>query len=198
MIDRRFKNEAVAIFGVAGTKAHGGRSRERRDSSEIYLTPETVKDRILELLDQKPPQRFTDVMNELGKPNRTVYVSLKELVKKGLVSITEHKYSLTDEGRSTLENRRRLVEFSHSLRVRPQAEASIRPPSGRNNPKSEGQWIWVPSETLETLEERSQTDKIPISAVIEAAVNPTHRPAKAKRSELANASELSKAREATE
>jgi DNA-binding HxlR family transcriptional regulator len=58
----------------------------------------------LELAQEEGPLRYSDFMQKLGKPDKTIYVTLKELVGIGLVrkDSDSGKYFLTDVGRQEL------------------------------------------------------------------------------------------------
>jgi len=61
----------------------------------------TVKHELLRLLSIKNVARYTEIKEELGRPDRTIYVTLLELQKKGLITKAKDKhgaYILTDLG----------------------------------------------------------------------------------------------------
>lgn len=67
-----------------------------------------VKTSLLSLL-EKGARRYCELVKELERPDKTVYVTLKKLVAMKLVSKNgEGKYGLTEAGRQELE-RMRLV-----------------------------------------------------------------------------------------
>ena len=67
------------------------------------MTDVTVKVSVLELL-EKEPRRYSDVVKDLGRPDKTIYVALTGLAESKLVSKDgEGKYVLTDAGRRELE-----------------------------------------------------------------------------------------------
>ena len=139
------------------------RPTDRHSMGADYV-PKTVKEGILKLLYESPtPLRFTDIMNGLQRPNRTVYVSLKELDRKKFVSAADHRYSLTADGKTAFERTEAIERFSRSLVT----------PGGERIPalsSDGGQWIWVPQHTLEALEARSKIGNIPVWSVIDAAL----------------------------
>ncbi len=62
-----------------------------------------VKVSLLQLLEAEP-KRYSDVVRELGRPDKTVYVTLVALVDSKLVAKNdEGKYILTDAGERELE-----------------------------------------------------------------------------------------------
>ena len=68
------------------------------------ICPETVKERILTLLKEEKQLRYSDFVKRLEKPDKTIYVSLKELLKNNLVRKNERGvYELTEEGRKLAE-----------------------------------------------------------------------------------------------
>ena len=63
----------------------------------------TVKVSVLELL-EKEPRRYSELVRDLGRPDKTVYVALTGLAESKLVSKDEEgRYALTDAGRRELE-----------------------------------------------------------------------------------------------
>jgi DNA-binding PadR family transcriptional regulator len=67
------------------------------------MTDVTVKVSVLELL-EKEPRRYSDVVKDLGRPDKTIYVALTGLAESKLISKDEEgKYGLTDAGRRELE-----------------------------------------------------------------------------------------------
>jgi DNA-binding PadR family transcriptional regulator len=67
------------------------------------MTDVTVKVSVLELL-EKEPRRYSDVVKDLGRPDKTIYVALTGLTESKLVSKDgEGRYVLTDAGRRELE-----------------------------------------------------------------------------------------------
>ena len=67
-----------------------------------------VKMSILAIL-ERGPKRFSELVKELKRPDKTVYVTLKQLVGMRLVSKNEQgEYVATEPGRRALE-RMRLV-----------------------------------------------------------------------------------------
>lgn len=73
----------------------------------------------MELL-EKEPKRYSDLVRELGRPDKTVYVTLAALSDSKLVSKDEEgRYVLTDEGRRELERVRfvRVAEEEDDLTI---------------------------------------------------------------------------------
>jgi len=67
------------------------------------MTDVTVKVSVLELL-EKEPRRYSDVVKDLGRPDKTIYVALTGLTESKLVSKDgEGRYVLTDAGRREIE-----------------------------------------------------------------------------------------------
>jgi len=63
----------------------------------------TVKVATMELL-EKEPRRYSDLVRELGRPDKTVYVTLTALAESRLISKDEEgRYGLTEAGRRELE-----------------------------------------------------------------------------------------------
>ena len=64
-----------------------------------------VKVSVLDLL-SKQPRRYSEIVRELGRPDKTVFVTLNALVDQKLVTKNEDesgRYELTDAGRQELE-----------------------------------------------------------------------------------------------
>ncbi|MGH9918737.1 MAG: hypothetical protein ACRD6W_07715 [Nitrososphaerales archaeon] len=63
----------------------------------------TVKIAVLELL-EKEHKRYSDLVRDLGRPDKTIYVALTGLAESNFISKDEEgKYGLTDAGRRELE-----------------------------------------------------------------------------------------------
>lgn len=63
----------------------------------------TVKVSVLELL-EKEPRRYSELVRDLGRPDKTVYVALTGLAESRFILKDEQgKYGLTDAGRRELE-----------------------------------------------------------------------------------------------
>ena len=63
----------------------------------------TVKVSVLELL-EKEPKRYSELVRDLGRPDKTVYVALTGLAESRFISKDEEgKYGLTDAGMRELE-----------------------------------------------------------------------------------------------
>jgi DNA-binding HxlR family transcriptional regulator len=150
-------------------------------------TGETVKERILELLYQKSPRRFTEIMNTVEKPNRTVYVSLRELERQTLVVRKDHMYSISKTGSHIFMKGKMIKEIGQSLEP---ADYERAVPV----PKAKGKWVWVPVATFKTLDERARRQQTPIWSIIDMALNVARNSPNAERSHLANAHEVSEAR----
>ncbi len=78
-----------------------------------------VKVSLLELL-TKEPKRYSDLVRELGRPDKTVYVTLTALSDMKLVAKDgEGRYILTDMGRRELERMRfvRVAEEEDDLEI---------------------------------------------------------------------------------
>jgi DNA-binding PadR family transcriptional regulator len=79
----------------------------------------TVKVAMMELL-EKEPKRYSDLVRELGRPDKTVYVTLAALSDSKYVSKDdEGRYIITDTGRRELERVRfvRLAEEEDDLGI---------------------------------------------------------------------------------
>jgi DNA-binding PadR family transcriptional regulator len=79
----------------------------------------TVKVAMLELLEEEP-KRYSDLVRELGRPDKTVYVTLSSLSDSKYVSKdSEGRYVITDGGRRELERARfvRLAEEEDDLGI---------------------------------------------------------------------------------
>ena len=79
----------------------------------------TVKVAMLELL-EKEPKRYSDLVRELGRPDKTVYVTLAALSDSTYISKDgEGRYIITDTGRRELERVRfvRLAEEEDDLGI---------------------------------------------------------------------------------
>ena len=137
---------------------------------------ETVRGQILRLLHESSPMRFTDIMDKLGKPNRTVYVYLKELNEKGLVSVSDHQYSITRLGSVALQKGkemeriaglegRELRRLANAEQLQRAREASLPSPSRRVDTVS------LPRGVLERLVAQSRERGIPIPSAVEQALN---------------------------
>ena len=62
----------------------------------------TVRDSILQLLDGAP-RRYSDFVRELGKPDKTMYVALKQLFAAGLIAKErDGSYLITHQGLAVL------------------------------------------------------------------------------------------------
>ena len=144
-----------------------------RHSMGAEYVPQTVKDAVLKMLYESPaPLRFTDLMDGLQKPNRTVYVNLKELGQKAFVANETHRYRLTPEGRREYEKRRALAGLQVALM---DAVDSLRA-EGKPSDTSvlgEGEWVWVPRQTSLALKERSEKQKVPVWRVIDSLLGTT-------------------------
>ncbi len=164
IIDRTFNNKPRKDGVVPGKKPSDWHSL-----GADYV-PKTVKDAILQMLYLAPtPLRFTDIMNGVRRPNRTVYVSLKELTQKGLVSNVDHRYSLTGEGRRDYEKKRVFTQLSlyfdqthHAL-----GDEGV-------HSLEDGGWIWVPRNTSKALETRAHRDHKPVWSVIDTLLGTTN------------------------
>jgi DNA-binding PadR family transcriptional regulator len=78
-----------------------------------------VKVSLLQLLEAEP-KRYSDVVRELGRPDKTVYVTLTALVDSKFVAKNdEGKYVLTDAGRRELERIRfvRMAEEEDDVEI---------------------------------------------------------------------------------
>ncbi len=79
----------------------------------------TVKVATLELLEREP-KRYSDLVRELGRPDKTVYVTLAALSDSKYISKDgEGRYIITDTGRRELERARfvRLAEEEDDLGI---------------------------------------------------------------------------------
>src|SRR5437016_10152087 len=79
----------------------------------------TVKVATMELL-EKEPKRYSDPVRELGRPDKTVYVTLADLSdSKHISKDSEGRYVTTDAGRRELERVRfvRLAEEEDDLGI---------------------------------------------------------------------------------
>ncbi len=62
----------------------------------------TVKSSILRLVDESP-KRYSEILRELGRPEKTIYVSLKQLLAAGLIrKEPDLGYVITEQGRRAL------------------------------------------------------------------------------------------------
>jgi predicted transcriptional regulator len=62
----------------------------------------TVKSSILRLVDESP-KRYSEILRELRRPEKTVYVSLKQLLAAGLIrKEPDVGYVITEQGRAAL------------------------------------------------------------------------------------------------
>jgi DNA-binding PadR family transcriptional regulator len=78
-----------------------------------------VKASLLELL-AREPKRYSDIVRELGRPDKTVYVTLAALSEmKFVAKDDEGKYILTDEGKRELERLRfmRIAQEEDDLEI---------------------------------------------------------------------------------
>lgn len=79
-----------------------------------------VKVSLLQLL-EKGPRRYTEMVRELGRPDKTIYVTLSALADQKLVAKNDEvgRYELTDEGRQELERIRfvRVAREEDDLRI---------------------------------------------------------------------------------
>lgn len=80
-----------------------------------------VKVSLLELL-EKEPRRYSEIVRELRRPDKTVYVTLNALADDELIAKDEAeggKYELTERGRQELERIRfvRVAEQEDDLRI---------------------------------------------------------------------------------
>ena len=80
-----------------------------------------VKVSLLELL-EKEPRRYSEIVRELRRPDKTVYVTLNALAEDELIAKDEAeggKYELTERGRQELERIRfvRVAEQEDDLRI---------------------------------------------------------------------------------
>ncbi len=78
-----------------------------------------VKVSLLQLLEVEP-KRYSDVVRELGRPDKTIYVTLAALVDSKLVAKNdEGKYILTDAGKRELERIRfvRIAEEEDDVEI---------------------------------------------------------------------------------
>lgn len=78
-------------------------------------SPERVRDRTLELLSEES-RRYTELVNELERPDKTIFVTLRDLQQEGLVQKNqEGKYELTKKGLQVLELNRETVKLGRKL-----------------------------------------------------------------------------------
>lgn len=78
-----------------------------------------MKVSLLQLLEAEP-KRYSDVVKELGRPDKTVYVTLTALMDSKLIAKNdEGRYVLTDAGRRELERIRfvRMAEEEDDLEI---------------------------------------------------------------------------------
>ena len=62
----------------------------------------TVKSSILRFVDESP-KRYSAIVRELGRPEKTIYVSLKQLLAAGLIwKEPDAGYVITEQGRAAL------------------------------------------------------------------------------------------------
>lgn len=129
---------------------------------------ETVRGQILELLNDRSPLRFTDIMDKLGKPNRTVYIYLKYLQDKALVSVSNHNYSITERGREVYQKSKDITLWTAGKPSFPHQPGTTG--YTLKLPKKEGEYVWLPPNVLRILKERSREKGVPVSTIIEGAI----------------------------
>ncbi len=96
-IEEEFEKMVVVVSGCPSQSQKRALLRERACSSG-----KTVKSSIL-LLVEGAPRRYSEILRELGRPDKTIYVSLKQLLAAGLVEKErEGTYLITDPGRAAL------------------------------------------------------------------------------------------------
>ncbi len=65
-------------------------------------TVRTVKSSILGLV-KEAPRRYSEIQRELGRPDKTIYVSLKQLIASGLIRrMPDGAYAITNRGKAAL------------------------------------------------------------------------------------------------
>jgi len=82
------------------------------------MKTKTVKNSILEILETRGPTRYSDFIKFLEKPDRTIFISLKSLIKEGLVMKGQNgKYILTEKGKDVLETLQRIEELNEATEL---------------------------------------------------------------------------------
>ena len=68
---------------------------------------------------EESPRRFSEFMRELGRPDKTIFVSLRALQMSGCVAKMGGKYFITETGKRELRRQslRRLVDILVGLGV---------------------------------------------------------------------------------
>jgi len=81
-------------------------------------TPILVREAMLKILAGMSP-RYSELVRELGRPDKTVFVNLRDLRGEGLVTKKDDRYSITEMGRRELRRRslRRFVDILAELDV---------------------------------------------------------------------------------
>jgi DNA-binding PadR family transcriptional regulator len=66
------------------------------------MPSETVKCSILQLVSESP-KRYSEILRELSRPDKTIYVSLKQLLAAGHVrKVPKTGYVITEKGKAAL------------------------------------------------------------------------------------------------
>lgn len=80
--------------------------------------PWTVKVSMLVLLEESP-KRYSEFSKELGRPDKTIFVSLMALQRSGCVAKVGDRYFITEAGKRKLRRQclRRLVDILMGLGV---------------------------------------------------------------------------------
>jgi hypothetical protein len=84
----------------------------------MQFDPWTVKVSMLVLLEESP-RRYSEFSKELGRPDKTVFVSLMALQRNGCVAKVDDRYFITEAGKRELRRQglRRLVDVLVGLGV---------------------------------------------------------------------------------
>jgi DNA-binding PadR family transcriptional regulator len=119
---------------------------------------QTVKDRILELLYSKEsPMRYTDIMNQIERPDKTVYVTLNDLKTRRLVTTDEKRlYSLTSQGRLFHRRNQLFSNLEKSLNQSDE-DTRVKALEGKG-----GLFLWMPEITFRKLQQHSKENGEPM------------------------------------
>lgn len=80
--------------------------------------PVLVKQQILDTLSGSP-KRYSELVKQLARPDKTIFVNLRSLQEKGFVAKTDERYYITESGRGELRRLglSRLVDIWAELEV---------------------------------------------------------------------------------
>lgn len=113
---------------------------------------QTVKDGILELLyNEESPMRYTDIMNRMKRPDKTVYVSLNDMKSRRLVTTNEKRlYALTPLGRLFHRRNQLFDRLEKSLNLSDE-ETRKKALEGKG-----GAFLWMPEDMFRRLQQNSK------------------------------------------